>query len=62
MFIVGLTGGVATGKSTVCEMFKDYGIPVIDANTIAYKGKYFFVPLDDKFFSILFVVFNILKK
>ena len=38
MFIVGLTGGLATGKSTVSEMFREYGIPVIDADAIARKG------------------------
>lgn len=38
MFIVGLTGGLATGKSTVSEMFREYGIPVIDADVIARKG------------------------
>lgn len=38
MFIVGVTGGIATGKSTVCEVFKEYGIPVIDADVAARKG------------------------
>lgn len=38
MFIVGLTGGLSTGKSTVSEMFREYGIPVIDADIIARKG------------------------
>lgn len=38
MFIVGLTGGIATGKSTVCEVFREHGIPVIDADAAARKG------------------------
>lgn len=38
MFIVGLTGGIATGKSTVSDIFKEHGIPVIDADVIARKG------------------------
>lgn len=40
MFIVGLTGGIATGKSTVSRIFKDLGCPVIDADEIARKGKF----------------------
>lgn len=38
MFIVGLTGGIATGKTTVSEMFREYGIPVIDADIMARRG------------------------
>ena len=38
MFIVGLTGGIATGKSTVSEIFREHGIPVIDADVAARKG------------------------
>lgn len=33
--ILGLTGGIATGKSTVAEFFREKGIPVICADTIA---------------------------
>lgn len=41
MFIVGLTGGLATGKSTVLEFFKENGIPVIDADQIARESLYY---------------------
>lgn len=40
MFIVGLTGGLATGKSTVLSIFRENGIAVIDADRIARKGIY----------------------
>ncbi|NSL51520.1 dephospho-CoA kinase [Calidifontibacillus erzurumensis] len=33
--IIGLTGGIASGKSTVAKMLKNYGIPIIDADVIA---------------------------
>ncbi|XP_077302125.1 dephospho-CoA kinase [Arctopsyche grandis] len=35
MYIVGLTGGLATGKSTVLSYFKENNIPVMDADEIA---------------------------
>jgi len=38
MYLVGLTGGIATGKSTVAAIFQEHGIPVIDADLIARKG------------------------
>lgn len=31
-FILGLTGGIATGKSTVSRFFESHGIPVVDAD------------------------------
>lgn len=33
--IVGLTGGIASGKSTVAEFFRQKGIPVVDADEIS---------------------------
>ncbi|TDL27336.1 CoaE-domain-containing protein [Rickenella mellea] len=35
MLVVGLTGGIATGKSTVSALVKARGIPVIDADVLA---------------------------
>ena len=34
-FIVGLTGGVASGKSTVADLFAELGVPVFDTDQIA---------------------------
>jgi dephospho-CoA kinase len=35
MIVVGLTGGIATGKSTVARMFKRCGAVIIDADELA---------------------------
>jgi len=38
MQIVGLTGGIASGKSTVASIFKNLGIAIVDADSIAKKA------------------------
>jgi dephospho-CoA kinase len=37
VFIVALTGGIASGKSTVANYFAELGVAVIDADQIAHK-------------------------
>lgn len=34
-FVLGITGGIATGKSTVVKYFKEQGFPVVDGDQIA---------------------------
>jgi len=34
---IGLTGGIGSGKSTVCNLFANIGVPVIDADEIAHE-------------------------
>lgn len=35
--IIGLTGGIASGKSTVSSIFKELGLKIIDADIVAKK-------------------------
>lgn len=35
MLRVGLTGGIGSGKSTVCALFAELGVPIVDADLIA---------------------------
>lgn len=37
MFSVGLTGGIASGKTTVSNLFEALGVPVVDTDVISRK-------------------------
>ena len=36
-YAIVLTGGIATGKSTVANIFKEFGFKIIDADNIAHE-------------------------
>jgi dephospho-CoA kinase len=38
MLIVGLTGGIASGKTTVADMFAQRGVPLVDADVSAREA------------------------
>lgn len=40
MFLVGLSGGIASGKSTVVAVLRELGCAVIDADVIAREGSF----------------------
>jgi dephospho-CoA kinase len=37
VLIIGLTGGIVSGKSTVARMFKDLGAKIVDADKLGHK-------------------------
>jgi dephospho-CoA kinase len=37
MFRIGVTGGIGSGKSTICNLFAQYGITTVDADQVAHS-------------------------
>lgn len=50
--IIGLTGGIATGKSSIAQFFKEQGVPVIDADQLARDAVLPGSPVLEKIISI----------
>lgn len=45
MLTIALTGGIGSGKTTVCQMFAEQGVPIIDADDIAHELTQYGSPL-----------------
>ena len=50
MHVIGLTGGIASGKSTVTKFFRDHDIPVIDADILGHRT---YEPGSDTFHAVV---------
>ena len=53
MFVLGITGGIGTGKTTVASIVKAAGIPVLDDDKISHELTNNTGPTKDKIFSII---------
>lgn len=53
MIIVGLTGGIGSGKSTAAKMFEELGVPVYNSDLEAKKLMSTSVGVKEKIVSLL---------
>ena len=37
MFVIGLTGGIGTGKSTVAQVLEEQGAPILNADLVGHE-------------------------
>lgn len=49
-YLVGLTGGLASGKSSICEYLKTLGAGVIDCDKVAHE---LYKPKTDLYFKLI---------
>ena len=64
--IIGITGGIASGKSNVCSIVMDYGYPVIDCDKISHDlsivGKALYNAIIDSFGKVYLDKYNNLDR
>ena len=53
MKVIGLTGGIGSGKSTVSKIFEDNGIPIYNSDLIAKDLMNNNIDLKKKWFLVL---------
>ena len=56
-YIVGLTGGIGSGKTTIANLFADLGVPLVDADVVLEKSSRKIPPYCLKLLSILVLKF-----
>ena len=50
MHVIGLTGGIASGKSTVARFFREHDVPIIDADILGHRT---YEPGSDTFAAVV---------
>jgi phosphopantetheine adenylyltransferase/dephospho-CoA kinase len=50
LHVIGLTGGIASGKSTVARFFREHNVPIIDADVLGHRT---YEPGSDTFAAVV---------